>query len=222
MKKTVFLALVIFTVVSVFAVANTKAMGEAPPPDVVQAASDGLAFFLKNLSPQSLQRVGFSTQYEIESAKLDRGFQVLTIAPAAVVSPDAVIDRQSLIQTDTWEFLIVANGKALSLLKVALMNGRWAAVGLGSSGLAIELQSILEVWPISKAYEFRLVHVYQAGAYFVEGAKRGQTFGLIPTASARLAMGLKNRAFDPRDSYDFSDAIRRVAPAVRRNLQLDR
>jgi len=222
MKKTVFLTLVIFTVVSVFAVANTKAMGETPPPDVVQAASDGLAFLLKNLSPQSLQRVGFSTQNEIESATLGRGFQVLTIPPTAVVSQDAVIDRQSLIQTDTWEFLIVANGKALSLLKVALMNGRWTAVGLGSSGLAMELQSILEVWPISRGYEFRLVHVYQAGACFVEGARRGQTFGLIPTASARLAMGLKNRAFDPGDSYDFSDAMRRVAPAVRRNLQLDR
>jgi hypothetical protein len=195
-----------------------------PPEEVVSAAKKGLGSFLLAIQPQDLKRMGFLNQSEVDNAKVGDGFQTYTIHPTNVLSyrEDVVDLSSSVIPTKEWQFLIVANGQAKSILTVDLMGNQWKAVGIGAAGLARQLGIIVQSYPSDAGYSHRFIRVFQARSDFVEISHGGSTIGMIPLISARVAMGLKQRDLEVSDLFDCRDVLLRIAPIVRKNLEAEK
>ena len=193
---------------------------ESPPPEVISAAQQGIGTFVKAPQARNLHMFGFSTQQLINGAILGQGFQVFSISPAQLLAQGSSQELDALaLPTNLWQFLIVTGGKPASLLTVDLFEGQWTAVSIGASGLATELASLLEAWPPSSGYRYRLIKVYQAKSDFMEIFQGEQTLGMVPFTSGRIALGLKDREFNPLDILDSREILTKLRPIVRLSVQ---
>ncbi|MCU0289072.1 MAG: hypothetical protein MUF15_22095, partial [Acidobacteria bacterium] len=92
----------------------------APSPEVIAAAQQGLADFPG-----------------LTGAALDQGFQVYTVTPDSLMSCSDL--GKASIPTGQWRFMVLGGGQPLGLLTVAQVEGRWQAVSMGGAGLATEM-----------------------------------------------------------------------------------
>lgn len=220
MKKI--LPLVVF--LGVFMIAQSVSATETPPAEVVNAAKEGLSTFLQAIPQQILPQFGFQSAKETEGAELGEGFQIFTIFPDQLLNDDKNLsDLDSLIvPTDLWEFLVLKDNQAKCVLTVDFFKNRWTTVGIGSSGLAVELKKIVESWPTSGGYQHTLIRIYQAKSDFVEISKEETSIGLIPLTSARVAMGMADHNLNPLDLQDSRSVLSSLIPIIRENLQTGR
>ena len=196
---------------------------EMPSQEIIGAAQEGIRTFLKVPRRQNLHKLGFLSQKAIDEAVLGEGFRIFTLPPDRLLSTDPPQDIDSLVlPTNMWQFLIVTEGKATALLTVDLVKNRWTAVSIGGSGLAAQLEILLETWPASAGYRYRLIKVYQAKSDLIEILQGGKIIGLVPFTSARIATGLEKRDFNPLDLHDPAEMIEKLRPIVRMNIQTDR
>lgn len=127
-----------------------------------------------------------------------------------------------LVSTDTWQFLITTRGKAVAIITVDFMDGKWMPVSIGSSELASQLSKLLEVWPTSSGHRYRFIRVYQANSEFMELSTRDGITGIIPLGSARHALGLTKKEFDPFDIHTSADMVKQITTVVRKNVELEK
>ncbi len=193
---------------------------EMPPSDAISAAQQGIKTFVKDSRVQNLDKLGFLNKAQIDGATLGKGFQVFYISPNQLLDQELSQDIASLVRpTNMWQFLIVTGEKAASLLTVDFVENRWISVSLGASGLSAELGSILEAWPRSAGYQYRLIKAYQAKSDFIEVFLDGKTLGMVPLTSGRIAMDLEQQGFNPLDLYESDDILTKLRPIVRTNVQ---
>jgi hypothetical protein len=192
-----------------------------PSTEVVIAAREGLKTFLQEINAQNLDRFGFYSQGDITSAELGPAFQVFTIPPDKILNYDPSISDLSsmIVPTNLWQFLIISEGNPKSLLTVDFFNDQWTAVSIGASGLAMQLSKIIEAWPASAGYRYRLIKVYQAKSDLLEISLGDQVIGIVPLLSARMALGFEKRDFDPFDFQDSKNLLIDLKPTVEKNLQ---
>jgi hypothetical protein len=214
--KTLFIILLILMTHPPFSFSSDA----IPYREIVSAAQQGIETFVRGPRVQNLHKFGFFNQRQIDEAALGEGFQVFTIPPDWLLSQESPKDMNALaLPTNLWQFLIVTGGKSTSLLTVDLFNDRWTAVSIGASGLATELEILLNAWPLSAGYHYRLLRVYQAKSDFIEILQGGRTIGVVPFTSCRMAMNLENREFDPLDLHDPTEILTKLQPIVRMNIQ---
>jgi hypothetical protein len=99
------------------------------------------------------------------------------------------------------------------------MNNTWTPVSIGAAGLAKELQAVIEAWPVSSGYSYRLIRVYQAKAEFIELSHSDKVIGIVSLGSLNAAIGARKKVFDPADIRDPIDILSALRPAVQMNLQ---
>jgi len=154
-----------------------------PAHDIVQAATDGLAIFVKNKPGARIGHFGFASQADIDSAELGAGFQLFTIQPD-LLNASTSLDFQNLVTPiNQWWFPIVVGGVNKALLTVALIEGKWTPVGIGASRLGAALAGLTAAWPQAAGYAHRFIRVYQAESDFVEMSQDGSIMGIVPLSS---------------------------------------
>jgi hypothetical protein len=201
---------------------------DTPPGDVSRAADEGLTIFLKDKPTSARQYLGFEMQEDVDAAVLGQGFPIYTIPPATFLNGDLSQDLQSLIvPTGFWQFLIMSGGVPKALLTVDLVNGVWTPVSIGSAGLAREIGTLMETWPPSDAYSYRIIRVYQAKSDFAELSKDGGAVGVVPfgsslVATQGIAQGGAVQQYSPTTILNAKDLLMNLRPAVISNLQSNR
>ena len=190
---------------------------ERPPADVIRAAEEGIKTFAKMSQNRNLY--GSAVLPELSESVLGEGFQVFTVPPDKLLAarPDQGLLTLA-VPTSQWEFLVLSEGKAKATLTVDLVNNVWTAVSFGKAGLAQQLETVLKTWPISSDYRFRLIRVYQATSDFIVLSKGDEVEGVIPLTSARVAMGLEYKSFNPMDLRSPNEVVTDLIPIVRANI----
>jgi hypothetical protein len=218
MKRATFRSFVLIAaVISLRFPLTTYAM-DVPSVDIVNAAEQGLKSYLANIALQDLPNFGFKGKAQAEAAVLGHGFHVYTVPPSAFLD-DSANDMSALaVPTTMWEFLILSKGKGAVLLKVDKIEGKWVAVSIGSSGIAGDLSTLMETWPVADGYEHRFITVFQASSDFVEISRGGKPAGIVPLISASVAMGLSSE-FAPKELLAPDTGVKMIQQAVRTNIR---
>jgi hypothetical protein len=167
---------------------------EGPPAEIIDAAQKGIDDFVKAEKANTNVSVTTSSIMMVEKGKLDLGFEVFTISPAAFMMGT---DMNKLItSTGLWRFVVVNNNQPVSLITVAPVEGKWRAVTLGASKLAVEVFKVLRKWPVEEGYNYRFVRVFQARTDLMQISRNGNPIGFVPLTSARMAFKIHGD-FDP-------------------------
>jgi hypothetical protein len=157
------LAAVLITINTGFAQPDAS---ERPPADVIQAAHSQLPQFLKRcIPPQAAGMFGLGPDDDLGRASLGQPYRLFSLSPDAIstYSPGATV-RSLLDDSGLWYFPIVLSGRIKLILYVGLKDSVWTKVGLGSAGLACELQRLQARWPSDRSPAI-LVRQNQLGRY---------------------------------------------------------
>jgi hypothetical protein len=194
---------------------------EGPPREILNAAQEGIDSFLKKIELPALYDVGFKSQEDVDNAAIGDGFQIFTIPPERLLNEDVEPDLSILvIPMDMWQFLVRIPTRIVSLITIDRMKGNWKPVSIGSAGLAEQLGIFLEAWPQTQGYSYRLIRVYQAKSDYMEVFSGETSLGLVPLTSARVAMELEDRAFNPADLHDPEEVMKMLRPIVSENIRV--
>ena len=191
-----------------------------PPNDVVNAAESGIRDLIKSGVFHDLDLLGFPGQHEIDDAALGEGFQIFTVGTAVLVGDTATSDLSTnAYPLELWQFLVMSRSEARCILTVGRVKGKWTAVSIGATGLAMRLSGAMKAWPRSLGYQYRFIRLYQASSDFLELSGTAAVIGFLPLASAREALNLKSRDFDVHDIRSSWDILNEIRPVVKANLQ---
>jgi hypothetical protein len=193
---------------------------DRPSQIIVQAAETGLVVFVKDPRMKNLDRLGFGGRAAIDDATLGRGFRIYTIPPQTILDEKVGLDFYAgAVPTTQWQFLVKAQGKATSLLTVDRMGDQWQTISMGSAGLAEQLERLMDAWPSSAGYDYRLIRIYQATSDFLAISQNSEVLGIIPMTSGRIAMGLKSEALNTTDLRSSEEISKNIRQTVRINMQ---
>jgi hypothetical protein len=137
------------------------------PPEVINAASNGLPGFLASVSIGNRDLYGFTNDTDLARARLGAPLQVFTITPQALAGHPAKSTLAPLLsETALWYFPVLVGDDMRAILVVDRMAGEWRAVAIGYAPLAQELHQIGKQWPASAGYHPRLVAAFSANRYY--------------------------------------------------------
>ncbi len=220
MKRAYFQGFVFVFLALFFHFSSFSFTANEPSQEVIEAAKEGMEVFIWNSNIKDLSPFGFSSQEEIDKARLGKGFQVYTIPPDRILGEGQSQDLTVMATPSSiWQFLILTEGKAVALLTVDRINSKWTPVSIGASGLASQLSMVMEAWPSHEGYHLKLIRIYQATSDFVGILLDTSVIGNIPLTSGRIAMDLERVDFNPLDLHESSDIIKSIRPIVRENIQ---
>ena len=137
------------------------------PPEVFNAASNGLPAFLASVSLGNRELYGFTNDPDLAQAQLGAPFRVYTITPKNLASHPAEGKLTPLLsETMLWYFPVLVGDDTRAILVVDQMADGWRAVAIGYAPLARELHRITKQWPASAGYHPRLVAAFSANRLY--------------------------------------------------------
>jgi hypothetical protein len=137
------------------------------PPEVLNAASNGLPAFLASVSLGNRELYGFTNDTDLAQARLGVPLRVHTITPKALASHPVESTLAPLLsETVLWYFPVLVGDETKAILVVDSMAGEWQAVSIGYAPLAQELHQIAKQWPAGAGYHPRLVAAFSANRYY--------------------------------------------------------
>jgi len=196
--------------------------GGTPSEEIIKAARAGIDIFLKGRqSDRHFRDLGFEDQADLDTAELGEGFQIFTIHTDKLLDESHIQNLDSLVSpTRTWNFLIIAGGKAKSNLNVAFTDGIWESVGIGSSGFSKEIAGFLARWPASAGYHFRYIEMSQVSSRFIELSQGEKVLGLFDLSALTKKPGEIIGSYDPSDLKSPEEVLSRLRLSVRRNIEM--
>jgi hypothetical protein len=216
--RTIFLAALLW-------LSGNPLSAQPVPPEVLDAASNGLPAFLASVPATTRESYGFPSDSDLTQARLGAPLLQYTVTPAALTNRARSTAVSSLItETPLWYFPIQMNGETKALLAVDHMSDGWKAVSLGYAPLAREWTLVARQWPASKGYHPRLVTVFQAKQHYFtvpEVDDRNLTLIAPPQAAATVTKGATTSSSETSGRYSalgsVSDAVgnlRAVLPSA--------
>jgi hypothetical protein len=140
---------------------------EPAPPEVMNAASNGLPAFLASVSLGNKELYGFTNDAELAAARLGTPLRVFTITPRNLASHPAESKVAPLLsETSLWYFPVQVGDDTRAVLVVDHMEDGWRAVAIGYAPLARELHLIRKQWSASAGYHPRLVAAFAANRLY--------------------------------------------------------
>lgn len=193
---------------------------EVASEEMEQVAREGIISFLGESSPKELTLFGFADTAEVRSATIGEGFEILAAQPKDLKEGQKLESLASITQPAAqWVFVVYASGKPACLITLAQVDGKWAAVSIGGSGLSKELHLLTQSYPKSRGYAYKLVRVYQVRADFVEVYKDSKSQGAVAMISGRIITGNQNDPFDPEKLMQPEKIVDTITPIVREALR---
>lgn len=126
--RTLILSVVLIFAFSVPAYAEE---GKANIPDeVLQAATDGLNKYRPDVR-QSYKEFGFNDSSDSELIQLGDGFKINYLNNLDATQSETLLDK--IKESNNWEFTVNVNGQPVTLMIVALVDGKYEAVQFGGN-----------------------------------------------------------------------------------------
>jgi hypothetical protein len=133
-------------------------IGASIPREAITAAQQGLQRFLKSITAEELGGFNFSSQEEMNEAILGEPIRVYIVKPESVDNYISDASMYDIISpTDRIYFPVLTKSVTRTFLYVELEEDKWEAIGLGSSGLAVEWESLIKKWPSTQGYNHTFV-----------------------------------------------------------------
>ena len=219
--KRVFLVIILFLAVIGMSPSSLQAGDPAKivPKEVMRAGTNGLKLWWKAIPPQDIEKYGFERQTKFEDLSLGQPYCVMTINPQQLAAASNQQDIRSILTaTNMWLFPVLQRGKPGALLTVDLMGKEWKAVGIGSAGIAGELDMMEHTWTDEEGFGKIFVRVFQATCDILLIVK-GDSVNVVPFESARVALNLEKTREGVSDIYAVSEVIPMLARVVDNNLR---
>ncbi len=122
----------------VFALFVVPQLGaQEAPPEVIQAAEEGLPSFLLHITPATMEGYGFSEDDNLDEAFLGRPFLQYFLYTRQILNyeeRDTIYDV--LTGSSEWYFPIMIGDEARCLLLVAKIDNEWDMAAAGYAGTA--------------------------------------------------------------------------------------
>lgn len=212
MKRTCFPVMTVLAVFLILPMASLWAAEKTPDPVIVEAAHMGIKRFITKSRTTGLHRFGFLTQADADAATLGEGFQVFIVPTQSLLEEQSSVGLpQSAAPTKMWQFLVLSHGKAKAFITVDYTRNQWTPVAIGSTGLAQETAELLEQYPRSAGYHYRFLALYQADSDLIEMSRDEKVLGLVPLASARMALNFPSGS-SPLEVRNFDEVAKAVRP----------
>jgi hypothetical protein len=195
---------------------------EPVPADVAAAAEAGLERFLPSIPAGEEEFFAFADRDEISRATLGEPFRIFTLHPQDVIEfAEGRAGEPPIRETQLYQFPVMCDGTARTLLTVDWHQGQWRGVDLGGRSPGPELIELRAEYPPEEGYELTYVYVFQIGSQFVR-LSRGDLVYFLPIEGSARALGLVEEA----ESYEFAlmelaEVAHTMAPHLRAALQLD-
>ncbi len=176
-----------FIVLFLIGITFTGVYAASPPPEVQQAAEEGLARFLATIPAQELAHLGLSTAEDVQAATLGSPYEQFTLTPAAIAAyqPGSAL-APLLTSTGSWLFPVTVHGEARTMLTVGMVNGKWEAGDIGGTYLPGALQKaetnlpgFLDQKGVTAAHTTQFVRVFQTYSDFLFVEAQGAEY-LLP------------------------------------------
>ena len=151
------------------------------PPEVIQAAEEGLSHYMAMLSRQDeeyqndiigfekndpLDGIGFEKNDPFDQAYLGESFRLHGIKLDSISNYQENAPVNSILpQRNEWYFLVMIGEQAKSILIVAKTGDTFRAVGIGGMETATELDKINKQWSKGEGYTPLLVKSYRLDNY---------------------------------------------------------
>jgi hypothetical protein len=137
------------------------------PAEALKAANDGFVKYLTtSVTEDTKTIVGFDAGDDLSKAVLGEPFQLYTLPADSIRNYRGTTKVRSLIQkSEFWYFPILIGGKVKMMLYVGKRKDVWERAGLGSAGLAREMQVLLTQYSPKKGYTPLLVQQRNTGNY---------------------------------------------------------
>ncbi|MBN1760165.1 MAG: hypothetical protein JW863_17695 [Chitinispirillaceae bacterium] len=144
-----------------------RALDRELPEEVVKTAHDYFVSFLTSaVTEETKTIVGFAREDVLSEATLGAPFQLYTLSAEAIRTYDGTSPLESIVaETELWYFPVCIGGNIRVMLYVGKKNGVWMRAGIGSAGLAGQLQEITSLWPGEDGYAPVIVQQPTIGVY---------------------------------------------------------
>lgn len=173
---------------------------EPVPEGVVAAAEAGLDRFLPKIPAGEEEYFAFADRDEISLATLGEPFRVFTLHPQDVIEfAEGRAGEPPIRETQMYQFPVMCDGTARTLLTVDWHREQWRGVDLGGRSPGPEMIELRAAYPLDEGYELSYVHVFQTGSQFIR-LSRGDLVYFLPIESSARALGIVEEG----DTYDFA------------------
>lgn len=175
------------------------------PAEAERAARQGLKRFINAIPPNELRQFNFSSVDESQEAILGAmAFRVFVLRPDNILHCASDAPITDLTEPlPMWFFPVTSGTEYRTILRVELIDDRWAATGIGDSDLAKSFAALLVAWPPSTGHEYLFVRNYQTLSEFII-LRRAGSMKIYPFPSAAFSWGLREvKLLDPPDALTF-------------------
>ena len=189
------------------------------PPEVQDAAREGLPMFLSSIPHSHLRAFGFDDEQEINRATLGIPFRIHTMSSSEILAfAEGERTPPAIRPTSMWQFPVLVDHIPRTLLTVDLMGGNWQAVDLGGLSPALDMGKLRRRWPTSDGYELKYVCIFQTGSQFIWVTNEGIS-SLVPLEQTARLLGVVGE----EESFEYifmnlADVTSVLAPLVRASL----
>jgi hypothetical protein len=190
------------------------------------AAEQGLAEFVQRKLSHGAEAfdghlpLAVADARELAGVRVGYGFEVHTLAPQDLADPRAELAR--LVKpTGVWRFVVQSGARAVGLVTVGQVDGRWQAVSFGASGLAQEVDAVMAAFADARHANVRFIRVFQAQSDLIEVAGADGALRYAPLRSAREALAQALPGAGTADVLTLREGRELVEPlraAVKKNL----
>lgn len=153
---------------------------------------------------------------DLKRARIGYGYEEYLADPQALLAGASLHDAARA--SGTWRYVVTLDGRAVGLITLAQVEGRWQPVGFGAAQLAAEVDAVAAQQG-KRGASLRFVRVLQATSDFIEATGADQRVRYAPLAAARATLGASAAIKAPSDGLveeaDFSAGLR---DAVARGL----
>lgn len=104
---------------------------------------------------------------ELSQAQIGQGFEVHAIDPRELAAGRTSLGGMAA-PSGAWRFLVQVGDRAVGLVTVQRVEGRWQAVSFGGAGLAKELEALRRVHGNADGSNLRFIRIYQAQSDLLE------------------------------------------------------
>ncbi len=149
-----------------FITAQTPVTTDAPSEVLTAAKTDFINYLTKRIPNNTKEMIGLSADDNLGEAALGTPIQLHYLSAESITYKRGAKSAQSYLSATTmWYFPIILSGKMKLMLYVDKMNGSWKKVGLGSAGLATELDDFCKQWIDNGKNEVILAQQQNLGVY---------------------------------------------------------
>lgn len=215
-----FMNMIVVSLIMVFFSTMSVGAMERPPAEVIKAAEAGLVNFsmlVKERAGKSAAPAVTEMNKAISNAAIDFGFRVYTVEPADLMRKDVKSLAGIVKPMNVWRFIVKSENKAVSLVTVAQVDGKWQAVSFGAAGIAGEMDKMRSTWSGEAGYEMRFVRFHQAKADLIQVSRGVDVMGYSPLESAKRTFEFENVKFDSTtllQDYDVVGPMKKIVEKI--------